>query len=56
MPGECSDCKVSFGPSDRYCPRCGQFEMPAEDRIGYLSIVAETAFEEGATLEQVEAM
>lgn len=30
--------------------------MPVEDRIGYLSVLAERAFDDGATLEQVESM
>jgi hypothetical protein len=30
--------------------------MPVEDRISYLSNLAESAFDEGASLEQVEAM
>ena len=53
---ECPECKISFSPRHRICPRCGQYEAKPADRIEYLAHTAEAGLDNGATPAMVQAM
>ena len=53
---ECPNCKISFNPRHRTCPRCKGYEARLEDRLEFLARSAEVAFERGAPVAEIEAM
>src|SRR4051794_27842574 len=52
---ECPDCKISFSPSHRVCPRCKAYQPTLQDRIEYLADKAEAALDRGAARARVES-
>jgi len=52
----CPICGVSFGPSSRYCPHCGEFEAPINQRIGFLELKAVELLDRGFDIETIEQL
>jgi hypothetical protein len=46
---ECPNCKISFSPSQRQCPRCKVCKSKLDDPIEYLGHSAEEAIDRGLT-------
>jgi hypothetical protein len=51
----CPDCKTSFSPRYRICPRCGIFQPKLDDRMEYLADMAEVALDRGGSPGDVES-